>query len=122
MDGVLRRPIIYSKGYAPQKALGMAGATSNGGRLPLHNGEIGGLVGLVITNRNSADRLKEYHEECFPLKRQISWSSDVYSATNKTGFCIQPAGLLLERENKTAFGKRKLIDRLLAIWTAHKSN
>ena len=41
-------------------------------------------------------------ENASALKKTDTWSSDVYSATNETGFCIQPAGLLLERENKTA--------------------
>ena len=51
---------------------------------------------------NDWSRLKEYvGENASALKKADAWSSDVYSATNETGFGIQPRGLLLERENKT---------------------
>ena len=56
-----------------------------------------------LPTENDWNRLKEYiGENASALKKTDTWSSDVYSATNETGFCIQPAGLLLERENKTA--------------------
>lgn len=43
-----------------------------------------------------------HRRECFRIEKGRYLELDVYSATNETGFCIQPAGLLLERENKTA--------------------
>lgn len=87
----------------------MARATSNG-RAPTpilqRRGrpyrEIGS-VGLEIANRKRLEQTERIHRrECFRTEKADTWSSDVYSATNETGFCIQPAGLLLERENKTA--------------------
>ena len=89
----------------------MARATSNG-RAPtpiFYNGEAvltGKLAPLDwrLPTENDWNRLKEYiGENASALKKADTWSSDVYSATNETGFCIQPAGLLLERENKTAW-------------------
>ncbi|RGM10719.1 hypothetical protein DXC34_14990 [Bacteroides stercoris] len=99
-----------SKGMPLRKALGdgegylkWVGTDSH-----FYNGEAvltGKLAPLDwrLPTENDWNRLKEYiGENASALKKTDTWSSDVYSATNETGFCIQPAGLLLERENKTA--------------------
>ena len=94
----LRKALGDGEGY-----LKWAGTNSH-----FYNGEAvltGKLAPLDwrLPTENDWNRLKEYiGENASALKKADTWSSDVYSATNETGFCIQPAGLLLERENKTA--------------------
>lgn len=94
----LRKALGEGEGY-----LKWAGTSSH-----FYNGEAvltGKLAPLDwrLPTENDWNRLKEYiGENASALKKADTWSSDVYSATNETGFCIQPAGLLLERENKTA--------------------
>lgn len=72
-----------------------------------YNGEVvltGRLAPLdwKLPTENDWNRLKEYiGENASVLKKAGAWSPDVNSATNETGFSIQPKGLLLERGNKT---------------------
>lgn len=72
-----------------------------------YNGEVvltGKLTPLdwKLPTENDWNRLKEYiGENASVLKKAGAWSPDVNSATNETGFSIQPKGLLLERGNKT---------------------
>lgn len=93
----LRKALGDGEGY-----LKWAGTSSH-----FYNGEAvltGKLAPLDwrLPTENDWNRLKEYiGENASALKKTDTWSSDVYSATNETGFCSQPAGLLLERENKT---------------------
>ena len=92
----LRKALGDGEGY-----LKWAGTNSH-----FYNGEAvltGKLAPLDwrLPTENDWNRLKEYiGENASALKKADTWSSDVYSATNETGFCIQPAGLLLERETR----------------------